>query len=137
LNEPTYRTVLVYTSGGHVHVAAIVDPPPFGAIDIPADGARCASGDIRFSGWALDDETGAEVVLERDDRGVRTPIGMATRSAGTRPDVAAAFADFPDAGRAEWNYPRRDDRGPAAAGSRTRSRTDRRGQRGSRQGAGY
>lgn len=105
LNEPTYRTVLVYTSGGHVHVAAIVDPPPFGAIDIPADGARCASGDIRFSGWALDDETGAEVVLERDDRGVRTPIGMATRSAGTRPDVAAAFADFPDAGRAEWNYP--------------------------------
>jgi len=105
LNESSYRPILVYTSGGHLQLAANIDPPPFGAIDIPADGSPCRSDEIRFSGWALDDETGAEVVLEREDRdGARTRIGTATRSAGTRPDVAASFADFPDAQRAEWNY---------------------------------
>jgi hypothetical protein len=104
-NETRHRRNLLYTSAGHVRALGAIDAPPFGALDIPSDGTACASESIRFSGWALDDEEDAEVVLEREGPGgARVPIGAATRRAGSRPDVAAAYPDFPDARRAEWNY---------------------------------
>ena len=103
--ETRHRRNLLYTSEGHVRALGALDAPPFGALDIPADGTACASDSIRFSGWALDDEQDAEVALEREGPGgARVSIGAATRHAGSRPDVAAAYPEFPDARRAEWNY---------------------------------
>jgi hypothetical protein len=108
LNEPVYRTSLislVYVSAGALQRLPPIDAPPFGWLDIPADGARCAGESIRIGGWALDDEPDMRVTIERDTgEGTRTPLGTATRAEGTRPDVAAAYPEFPDRRHAEWNY---------------------------------
>jgi hypothetical protein len=78
---------------------------PFGSVDIPADGATCAATTVRFSGWALDNQSVARVVLDAvGEGGTDRSIGDATFAAGSRPDVAAIYGWLPNANRAEWNY---------------------------------
>jgi hypothetical protein len=100
------RVNVLYTSDGHVRPAGVLDASPFGSLDIPADGAACSGESVRFSGWALDDEPGVEVVVERDgaEGGAGTQTGVGTWKVGTRPDVTAYFRDFSGSDRAEWNY---------------------------------
>jgi hypothetical protein len=82
---------------------------PFGAIDIPADDVMC-EGQVRFSGWTLDDREVTEVIATRgriasDAAGDEAmTIGRGTWAYGTRPDVARAYNGFPHTNRAEWNY---------------------------------
>jgi hypothetical protein len=93
--------VLFLTEGRIQHLMDLRGPgAPFGAVDIPRDGADC-TGVVRFSGWALDD-IGVRQVFLRGRDGRR--LGAATWARNTRPDVAAAYPGFPDVGRAEWNY---------------------------------
>jgi hypothetical protein len=100
------RTVVTYVSGGHLQTAAVLDGMPFGYLDLPQQDVTCDDKEIRFAGWALDDESGVSVALERDaDRpGPRVPLGTAEWRTGTRPDVTGAFREYPQAERAEWNF---------------------------------
>ena len=103
----------LYLTRGRLKAADIFRKPslPFGAIDLPSDGASCDAGSIRFMGWALDDEGIARVVLqhvEPDGSGaVRAPtvLGQVVwPTPHARPDVAQAFADYPDAHHPGWTY---------------------------------
>ncbi len=79
---------------------------PFGSVDLPALDPACDGPSLRFAGWALDDEDGVEVSVEREDeaRGSWRPLGAADWRRGTRPDLTWAFHDFASPDRAEWNY---------------------------------
>jgi hypothetical protein len=101
--------VFQVSAAGTQFIAEVIGPgAPFGAIDIPADGAEC-DGALRFSGWALDDRevTGIVALRERTsiDPAGQGPIaiGQATWAYGTRPDVQKAYAGFPHTDRAEWD----------------------------------
>jgi hypothetical protein len=81
---------------------------PFGVVDTPASGATGVTGAIPVTGWALDDTSVQSVEIWRDAvSGEPTGplfVGYATFVAGTRPDVAAIYPGFPNAGRAGWGY---------------------------------
>jgi len=81
------------------------DEPPFGSFTTPETNT-VASGGVPVTGWALDD-------IEVDVVGIyRTPeqigplvyIGDANLVEGARPDVAAAYPDYPNNTRAGWGY---------------------------------
>jgi hypothetical protein len=73
-------------------------------LEAPAAGAACVGDTVAFSGWALDDEAGVKVILERETGGGRSPIGAAVARGGARPDVAARYAEFPGATEPQWQY---------------------------------
>ncbi len=103
----TRRALVAYTAGRQVRLAAELDGLPFGSVDLPTNAARCEGSVLRFAGWALDDQTGVQVVLEREDPRQPeswTPLGSAAWRRGTLPDVSGLYPGYPDAGRAEWNY---------------------------------
>jgi len=105
--KPSRHTLQVlFTSRGHIQTAAMLAGAPFGSLDLPQHDAECTRDPIRFSGWALADEPGVAVVLERLDSatGGSSPIGSATWKPGARPDVAAYFHDVAGADRAGWDY---------------------------------
>ena len=108
LLKPGVRRALVASwSEGRVQVVAQIEGTglPFGSVDLPAADATCSSPTVRFAGWALDDEDGVEVFVERDEgSGSWSRLGTAEWRTGTRPDVAAAFHGFQSTDRAEWNY---------------------------------
>jgi hypothetical protein len=97
-------TLKVYTAG--------TTGVPFGYIDSPGDGVTGITGAVAFTGWALDDIEVTKVELWRDPFGAEPPtnpnglvyIGVATITAGQRPDVEAAYPTFPMAYRAAWGY---------------------------------
>jgi hypothetical protein len=96
---------VLYTSDGHVQTAAILQGAPFGSLDLPAGSAVCTGDALRFSGWALHEQPGVGVSVERSDRPPGADsLGTATWRSGTRPDVTTYFHGFPDADRAEWNW---------------------------------
>ena len=105
---PMPRRALVATvSSREVRLVTELDGTPFGFIDVPPGDAVCDMPTLRLAGWALDDEDGVDVVVEREDS--RTPgrwaaLGAAEWRTGTRPDVTALFAGYPSAARAEWGY---------------------------------
>lgn len=105
-----WRRIVAYESQGRLHTAgglegAVLDGIPFGSVDIPADGATCEGSSLRFSGWALDDREGLEVVVRRETApGVWSDVARAEWRSGTRPDVAKLFAGYPQAERGEWDY---------------------------------
>lgn len=102
---PKMPAVVTYTTHGRLRVATVIDGLPFGVVEIPHEGDACTGGQVRFSGWALDDRPGIEVSLERGTGDTSwAPLGLATWKRGTRPDVAGAFGDYPFADRAEWNF---------------------------------
>src|SRR5262249_58081834 len=95
---------VLYTSAGHVRTAAVLPATPIGSLDVPAEGAVCTGNSVRFSGWALDEDPGVEITLERVTGAEASVLGTATWRTGTRPDVTNTYRDLPDADRAEWNY---------------------------------
>jgi hypothetical protein len=90
------RLVVAMTTGMHVRRVAELNGVPFGAIDLPPDGASCDGASLRFAGWALDDERVERVTIE--------PGGTAVWRPGTRPDVAKMFSTYPNAGGAGWDF---------------------------------
>jgi hypothetical protein len=90
---------------------------PFGQIDAPAQNATGVQGAIGMTGWALDDVGVAGVKIYRNCLAFENQancqliagnsvvyVGDATFVAGARPDVEAAFPDYPQASRAGWGY---------------------------------
>src|SRR5205085_5090349 len=83
--------------------------PPFGAVDTPAEGATGITGSLAVTGWALDDALVTSVRILRDPvgsepAGTMIPVGTGTFLVGARPDVAAAYPNYPNKDRAGWGY---------------------------------
>jgi hypothetical protein len=77
--------------------------PPFGTFETPIDGAHVASS-IAVTGWALDDSGVDHVKIYRQQGSTLVYIGDATLVEGARPDVAAAFPQYPNNTKAGWGY---------------------------------
>jgi hypothetical protein len=106
---PIHRALVASWSRGQVRLIAEVPGTslPFGSLDLPAADTSCAGDTVRFAGWALDDEDGVEVRVEREDAlrpGSWIRLGAAEWRSGTRPDVKREYPGFASVDRAEWNY---------------------------------
>lgn len=77
--------------------------PPFGSFDTPVDGST-VSGSISITGWALDDGGLASVKIYLTQGETQTYIGDALMVEGARPDVAAAYPEYPGNTKAGWGY---------------------------------
>lgn len=92
---------------------------PFGTFDTPAHNSTALSGSVGITGWALDDVEVTKVEIWRDPHpsdpaAAIAPAGSAqsgkvfiadaTFIDGSRPDVAALYANYPRASRAGWGY---------------------------------
>jgi hypothetical protein len=77
--------------------------PPFGSFDTPIDGSTVASS-IAVTGWALDDSGIASVKIYRGSGNNLIYIGDAIMVQGARPDVAAAYPQYPNNTKAGWGY---------------------------------
>jgi hypothetical protein len=81
------------TSGVESRIA-----PPFGVIDLPAEGSTVAAGSFGL-GWALDDSGIAAVEVATElGSGVSGTLG------GARPDIPAAFPDYPDGANSGFGF---------------------------------
>jgi hypothetical protein len=76
---------------------------PFGSFDTPIDGSTVCSS-IPVTGWALDDWGIDSVKIYRQQGNVLVYIGDALMVEGARPDVAAAYPDYPNNTKAGWGY---------------------------------
>jgi hypothetical protein len=77
--------------------------PPFGEFATPIDGTTVSSS-IPVTGWVLSD-TGMESVKIYRQEGTRLIyIGAANFVEGARPDVEAAYPDYPMNYKAGWGY---------------------------------
>jgi len=84
-------------------INAADDQVPFGDLASPTEGST-VSGSLPITGWALDDVCLQGVTINRVVNGQTIYIGDALFVEGTRPDVAAAFPNYPNATRAGWGY---------------------------------
>ncbi len=85
--------------------------PPFGDYSTPLDGTTGIAGAIPVTGWALDDIEVTGVTIYRNPvAGEPTQanglvsIGDAVFVEGARPDVEAAYPNYPFNDRAGWGY---------------------------------
>lgn len=76
---------------------------PFGEFSTPAETGVYRSS-IPVTGWALDDVEITAVRIYLIQSGSRRYIGDAALVEGARPDVAAAYPDYPFNHRAGWGY---------------------------------
>lgn len=76
------------------------DQAPFGDMATPADGSK-VYGSIPVTGWALDDVEIKSIKLYYNVEGY---IGNMLFVDGARPDVAAAYPNYPYYRRAGWGY---------------------------------
>ncbi|HSD72970.1 MAG TPA: hypothetical protein VLE54_09265, partial [Thermoanaerobaculia bacterium] len=72
--------------------------PPFGVIDAPVEGAEIAGGTWGY-GWALDDSG-----MARIDVASELGPGAPGIAGGPRPDIPAAFPDYPDAANSGFGF---------------------------------
>ena len=90
-----------------VRQAGVGSLPPFGALDLPLDGAQ-VSGAIAVGGWALDDLEVARVQIYRDAQGTEPAgvvfLGTAVFVPGARPDVQQAYPTTPLNHRAGFGF---------------------------------
>ena len=64
-------------------------PPPFGTLDIPADGSSVQGNALTIQGWALDNRTVSQVIARIDeDTEYTLDLG------GSRPDVDQAWPGY-------------------------------------------
>jgi hypothetical protein len=77
--------------------------PPFGSFDTPIDGSTVYSS-IPVTGWALDDSGIDSVKIYRAQGDTLVYIGDGVFVEGARPDVAAAYPDYPNNTKAGWGY---------------------------------
>jgi protein O-mannosyl-transferase len=97
--------LVVYFTPQQARVAGTLtgEGVPFGVVDLPPDGSRCEGREATIAGWALDTEGVERVRITVDDsEGSQPETWEAQRYA--RPDVAAAYADYPDSETAGWIY---------------------------------
>lgn len=98
-------TLTVYAAGG--------SNAPFGVFDTPTEGST-VYGNIPVTGWALDDVEVEKVEVKREPVASDPPevigpdglvyIGDAVFVEGARPDVEAAYPNYPLNYRAGWGY---------------------------------
>jgi hypothetical protein len=98
------ETVLeAHLSGTHcletTWVLTRTNPPPFGSFDTPANNTTNAAGGIGLTGWALTYTGLPTVAIYRDplptEGAALVFVGFASFIQGARPDVAAAFPNYP------------------------------------------
>lgn len=77
--------------------------PPFGTFDTPVNGST-VTGSTAVTGWALDDSGISSVKLYRGSGSNLYHIGDAIMVEGARPDIAAAYPQYPNNTKAGWGY---------------------------------
>jgi len=77
--------------------------PPFGYFETPIHNSTVYSS-IPITGWALDDYGMANVKIYREQEKTLVFIGDAIFVEGARPDVEAAYPEYPENDRAGWGY---------------------------------
>ncbi len=77
--------------------------PPFGSFDTPMDRSTVA-GSIAVTGWTLDDGGIEGVKIYLLGGNTSTYIGDALFVEGARPDVVAAYPEYPSNTKAGWGY---------------------------------
>lgn len=77
--------------------------PPFGQFSTPADGS-IVSGSMPVTGWVLGDTGVESVKIYREEDGRLVYIGDALFVEGARPDIEAAYPDYPLNYKAGWGY---------------------------------
>jgi hypothetical protein len=85
----------IYASG--------TDSVPLGAFDTPLDGSTVRSS-IAVTGWALDDVHVGSVKIYRQEGEGLVYIGEAFFVEGARPDIEAAYPNYPLNYKAGWGY---------------------------------
>ena len=85
--------------------------PPFGYFDTPLNNTTSVIGSIPVTGWALDNVGVTQIEIYRNPLPNDAPgkfglifIGTASFVRGARPDVQAAYSNYPNADRAGWGY---------------------------------
>ena len=100
VNSPQTVTVTLIVLG--------TTSPPSGEFSTPVDGTIGITGAIPVTGWVVDDIEVAKVEILRDNVAGETPgqwiIGDAIFVEGARPDIEAAFPNYPLNYRAGWGY---------------------------------
>jgi hypothetical protein len=95
-----------FSVNASVAVTLTAPAPPFGLVDTPADNVT-VSGELPVTGWALDDAGVAAVDIYRSPvAGEGTGpvfIGRAVFINGARPDVKAAYPNYPENDRG-WGF---------------------------------
>jgi len=76
---------------------------PFGEFSTPGDGSTVSSS-IPVTGWVLDDLGVQRVKIYREEGQSLVFIGDAVLVEGARPDVEAAYPDYPFNYKAGWGY---------------------------------
>ncbi|MCK5145224.1 T9SS type A sorting domain-containing protein [bacterium] len=81
--------------------------PPFGSLSAPVNGSTVSSS-IAVTGWALDDVEVTSLKVYRNsisgEGGGLIYIGDAVFVEGIRPDIEAAFPEYPNNSSAGWGY---------------------------------
>ncbi len=80
-----------------------VSDQPFGELSTPLDGS-VVRGSIPVTGWALDNNGVDSVKIYMESCGMLFYLGDAVMVEGARPDVEAAYPDYPDNSSAGWGY---------------------------------
>jgi len=89
--------------GEEAKSTALSDNPPFGSFETPATGSNLSSS-VAFTGWALDDTQLESVKIYLLQNSNLLYIGDAVFVEGARPDVAAAYPNYPNNSKAGWGY---------------------------------
>jgi hypothetical protein len=64
--------------------------PPFGVVDVPAEGAAVSGSNVTVSGWALDNKSVSKVIAKIDeDKTFNLKYGT------SRPDVCKIWVGYP------------------------------------------
>jgi hypothetical protein len=106
-SAPRIATLTIGRRVFTVRQAGVGSQPPFGWLDVPADGAQ-VSGAVAVGGWALDDLEVARVLIYRDAHSTEPPgivfLGTAVFVPGARPDVQQAYPTTPLNHRAGFGF---------------------------------
>lgn len=95
----TVLGILLYVFFTQYSLAA----PPFGSVESPADNVTVI-GVIPVSGWVLDDVEVTRVQVYREDGWDLVYLGDGNFVEGARPDIAAAYPEYPNNDRAGWGF---------------------------------
>lgn len=107
----SYTPTTTYQYNGVVVNQVNGNPVPtlFGLIETPANNSTNLAGAVAVTGWALSLTGVANVAVWREPISGETPqsnglvfVGNATIVPGARPDVAAAYPNYPNASSAGW-----------------------------------
>jgi hypothetical protein len=89
-------------------MAALPFTPPFGSFDTPTASSSNVSGSVGFTGWALSSAGISVVDIWREPNPGEPAgliyIGAANSVTGARPDVQAAYPNYPENASAGWGY---------------------------------